>query len=368
PEFVRLERSGGVTTITIDRPPVNALSRAVVGALESALDTLATDTTTRVALLRGAGPRGFSAGADISEFPALLEPNADTRGEGIQRLADHVEAFPKPLIVAIHGFCMGGGLEIALACDIRIAAEDAQIGLPEVRIGILPGGGGTQRLPRAVGPGRARLMIFSGEPISGRRAAEWGLVEEVVAPAEVFDTAAAIARTLAAQSPYVLAVIKALLRETSGAPLRDGLRTETAAFARLPLLRVGPQRDRDRRADDRGRELRRRDRRRPGVDHDASERPQPEEPPEPVAPRPQEGHLHADGPDRGGRRRALRRYARSPGRIRARLPTADSRGPARSEVRRRDPPHDGDDAGHGQGHGRDLDGRGHRRSRRVQST
>ncbi len=128
---------------------------------------------------------------------------------------------------------MGGALEIALACDIRVAAEDARIGLPEVRIGILPGGGGTQRLPRVVGPGRARLMIFSGEPITGRRAAEWGLVEEVVAPAEVFDTAAAIARTLAAQSPHVLAVIKALLRETSGAPLREGLRTETAALARL---------------------------------------------------------------------------------------------------------------------------------------
>jgi len=209
------------------------MSRAVVAALESALGQLATDATTRVALLRGAGPRGFSAGADISEFPALLEPNADTRGEGIQRLADHVEAFPKPLIVAIHGFCLGGGLEVALACDIRIAAEDAQIGLPEVRIGILPGGGGTQRLPRAVGRGRARLMIFSGEPISGRRAADWGLVEEAVAASDVFDRATGIARTLAAQSPHSLAVIKALLRETADAPLRDGLQAETAAFARL---------------------------------------------------------------------------------------------------------------------------------------
>jgi enoyl-CoA hydratase/carnithine racemase len=222
-----------VTTITIDRPPVNAMSRAVVAALESALDTLAADTATRVALLRGAGPRGFSAGADISEFPALLEPNADTRGEGIQRLADRVEAFSKPIIIAIHGFCMGGGLEVALACDIRIAAEDARIGLPEIRIGILPGGGGTQRLPRVVGPGRARLMILGGEPVSGRRAAEWGLVDEAVAPPEVFERAAAIARTLAAQSPHSLAVIKALLRETADAPLRDGLRTETAAFARL---------------------------------------------------------------------------------------------------------------------------------------
>jgi enoyl-CoA hydratase len=128
---------------------------------------------------------------------------------------------------------MGGGLEIALACDIRIAAEDAQIGLPEVRIGILPGGGGTQRLPRAVGPGRARLMILSGEPISGRRAAEWGLVEEAVGLAEVFDRAAVIARTLAAQSPHAIAVIKALLRETADARLRDGLQTETAALARL---------------------------------------------------------------------------------------------------------------------------------------
>src|SRR4029077_55608 len=219
--------------IVIDRPPVNAMSRAVVAALESALDSLSTDTATRVAVLRGAGPRGLSAGADISEFPALLEPNADTRGEGIQRLADRVEAFPKPLIAAIHGFCMGGALEIALACDIRIAAEDARIGLPEVRIGILPGGGGTQRLPRVVGPGRARLMIFSGEPISRRRAAEWGLVEEAVGPADVFDRAAEIGRTLAAQSPYALAVIKSLLRETADAKLRDGLRTETAAFARL---------------------------------------------------------------------------------------------------------------------------------------
>ena len=229
---MHLERSGGVATITIDRPPVNAMSRAVVEALESTLDALATEAATRVALLRGAGPRGFSAGADISEFPALLDPNADPRGEGIQRLADRVEAFPKPLVVAIHGFCLGGALEIALACDVRVAADDARIGLPEIRIGILPGGGGTQRLPRVIGPGRARLMIFSGEPVSGRRACEWGLVEEVVAPAEVFDAAAAIARTLAAQSPHALAVIKTLLRETSGAPLGDGLRTETAAFAR----------------------------------------------------------------------------------------------------------------------------------------
>ena len=212
---------------------MNALSRAVVGELASTLDALATDQTTRVVILRGAGARGFSAGADIAEFPALLEPGADTRGERIQDLADRFTAFPKPIVVAIHGFCLGGALEIALGCDIRVAAEDARIGLPEIRIGILPGGGGTQRLPRVVGPGRARLMTYTGEPISGRRAAEWGLVEEVVAAGEVFAAAATIGRTLAAQSPHALAVLKALLRETSETPLGDGLRAETAALARL---------------------------------------------------------------------------------------------------------------------------------------
>ena len=221
-----------MTTVTIDRPPVNAMSRAVVQALEATFDALAADPATRAVVLRGAGERGFTAGADITEFPALLEPGADTRGEGIQRLADRIEAFPKPVVAAIHGFCMGGGLEIALACDIRIAAQDARIGLPEVRIGILPGGGGTQRLPRVIGPGHARLMIYSGEPITGTRAFEWGLVEEAVAPSELFASADRIARTLAAQSPHTLAVIKRLLRETSDLPQGEGLRSENEALVR----------------------------------------------------------------------------------------------------------------------------------------
>ena len=221
-----------MTTVTIDRPPVNAMSRAVVAQLESALGALANEPATHVAVLRGAGERGFTAGADIAEFPALLEPAADTRGEGIQGLADRIEAFPKPIIVAIHGFCMGGGLEIALACDIRVAAEDARIGLPEIRLGLLPGGGGTQRLPRFVGPGRARLMIYTGEPISGRRAYDWGLVEEVCAASALLDTALKIARTLAAESPHALAVVKALMRETRDAAQGDGLELERAAFVR----------------------------------------------------------------------------------------------------------------------------------------
>ena len=221
-----------MTTITIDRPPVNAMSATVVVALESALDALATEPATRVALLRGAGERGFTAGADIAEFPLLLERDADAGREGIQRLADKIDSFPKPIIVAIHGFCLGGGLEIALACDIRIAAEDAQIGLPEIRLGLLPGGGGTQRLPRFIGPGRARLMMLSGGPISGRRAYEWGLVEDVVELSRLFESAAALARSLAARSPFALGVLKALGSATRDASLADGLLAERAAFIR----------------------------------------------------------------------------------------------------------------------------------------
>ena len=221
-----------MTTVTIDRPPVNAMSAAVVRALESTLGVLAAEPATHVVLLHGAGERGFTAGADVSEFPALLQPGADIEGEGIQRLAHSIDAFPKPVIVAIHGFCMGGGLEIALACDIRVAAEDARIGLPEIRLGLLPGGGGTQRLPRFVGPGRARLMIYTGEPISGRRAYDWGLVEEVCTASALLETALRIARTLAAQSPHALAVVKALMRETRDAAQGDGLELERAAFVR----------------------------------------------------------------------------------------------------------------------------------------
>jgi enoyl-CoA hydratase len=232
-EFVKVERDGAVGIVTIDKPPVNALSAQVIAQLDAAFDELGADENVRSVVLRGAGERAFVAGADISEFPTLGDQvQEEGSARGIQKLADRIEAFPKPVLVAIHGWCLGGGLETALACDIRVAAEDAQLGQPEIKLGLLPGGGGTQRLPRVVGPGRAALLNMTGDPISGAQAYEWGLVERVVPRAELLDATLEIARTLAERSPHALAVVKELARETRDLPIAEGLRREAKAFAR----------------------------------------------------------------------------------------------------------------------------------------
>jgi enoyl-CoA hydratase/carnithine racemase len=232
-EFVKVERDGAVGIVTIDKPPVNALSAGVIAELDEAFDELAADEAVRAVVLRGAGERAFVAGADISEFPSLGDEVAEEgSARGIQKLADRIETFPKPVVVAIHGWCLGGGLETALACDIRIAAEDAQLGQPEIKLGLLPGGGGTQRLPRVVGPGRAAWLNMTGDPIPAAQAYEWGLVERVVPREQLLDAALELARTLAERSPHALAVIKELARETRDLPIAEGLRREAKAFAR----------------------------------------------------------------------------------------------------------------------------------------
>ena len=232
-EFVKVERDGAVAIVTIDRPPVNALSAALINELVEALDELERDADVRAIVLRGGGERAFVAGADISEFPSLEEGiSEEGSARGVQKLADRIEALPKPVVAAIHGYCLGGGLETALGCDIRVAAEDAQLGQPEIKLGLLPGGGGTQRLPRVVGPGRAALMNLGGDPISGTQAYEWGLVERAVPAGELFEAALEIARTLAQRSPHAVAVIKQLMRDTKDLPLGEGLKLEAQAFAR----------------------------------------------------------------------------------------------------------------------------------------
>ncbi len=194
-----------IETVWLDNPPVNAVGPAVVGAVTEALERLAPET--RVLVLRGRGAKAFSAGADIAGFRS-----SDGGARAIQRLADRIEAAPVPVVAAIHGYCLGGGLELALACDLRIAHVDAELGFPEVRLGLLPGGGGTQRAPRLVGPGRARWLIMSGERVPAATAGEWGLVEFVVD-----DLDAGVARyagVLAEQSPDALRRIKEVLRRT----------------------------------------------------------------------------------------------------------------------------------------------------------
>ena len=233
-EFIKAEQDGAVALVTIDHPPVNALSARLLEELEAELERLDGDDATRAIVIRGAGERAFVAGADISEFPSLREspPESGGSARGIQKVGAQLEAARTPIVAAIHGYCLGGGLELAMACDIRVAAEDAQLGQPEIKLGLIPGGGGTQRLPRLVGHGRALLLNMSGDPISGRQAYEWGLVERVVPARELMDAALAIARTIAERSPHAVGVVKELAARTRDIPLADGLRQEADGFVR----------------------------------------------------------------------------------------------------------------------------------------
>jgi enoyl-CoA hydratase/carnithine racemase len=211
-----------IQTVWLDNPPVNAVNSSIIDALWAAFEQLGGDV--RVVVLRGKGERAFSAGADISGFVGGAAEGE--RPAGIQPVADLIETAPVPVVAAIHGYCLGGGLEIALACDFRIATRDAQLGFPEVNLGLLPGGGGTQRAPRLIAPGRARWLTMSGERIPAETAEAWGLVEFVVD-----DLEAGIARyvePLARQSPHSLRQIKALYRDTRD---RRNDEREVEAFA-----------------------------------------------------------------------------------------------------------------------------------------
>jgi enoyl-CoA hydratase len=194
-----------IETVWLDNPPVNAVNAAILEAITSVIDAL--DGSTRVLVLRGGGEKAFSAGADIAGF-------GEGAGAGrlIQQAADALEAAPVPVVAAIQGYCLGGGLELALGCDIRVAQRSAQLGLPEVGLGLMPGGGGTQRLPRFIGPGRAAWLVLSGERIGAEQAERWGLVEHVVDDLDAGIEQ--VAGTLAKQSPDALARIKRVLRET----------------------------------------------------------------------------------------------------------------------------------------------------------
>jgi enoyl-CoA hydratase len=235
-EFIRTEQDGAVAVVTIDHPPVNALSAPLLAELEAEVDRLDEDDDVRAILLVGAGERAFVAGADISEFPSLREAAAEAQESGaprgIQKLGHRMDAARTPFVAAIHGFCLGGGLELAMCCDVRVASEDAQFGQPEIKLGLIPGGGGTQRLPRLVGIGRALLLNLTGDFIDAQTASEWGLVEKVVPREELRETALGIARTIAARSPVSVGILRELARTTRDLSLEEGLRREADGFRR----------------------------------------------------------------------------------------------------------------------------------------
>ena len=232
--FISTEQDGAVAVVAIDNPPMNALSAPLLDELEAEFERLDADDAVRAIVLRGAGERAFVAGADIKEFPSLREAAAGDGGSagGIQKLGARMDAARTPFIAAIHGFCLGGGLELAMCCDIRVVAEGAQLGQPEIKLGLIPGGGGTQRLPRLVGLGRAQLLNMTGDFIDAGTAYDWGLVEKVVPPEELLDAALGIARTIAARSPVSIGLLRELARTTRDLPLEEGLRREADGFRR----------------------------------------------------------------------------------------------------------------------------------------
>ena len=231
-DHVSTEQDGRVAVVTISNPPMNPLSAPLLEELYGEVERLDADDGIGAIVLRGGGERAFVAGADIKEFPALRERGAEGTPSNLQRLGLRLEEAGTPSVAAIQGFCLGGGLELAMACDVRVSSDDAQLGQPEIKLGLIPGAGGTQRLPRLVGAGRAMLMNMSGEFVDAATAYDWGLVERVVPREQLMDTALGIARSFATQSAHAIGVLKELARTTRDLPLEEGLRREAEGFAR----------------------------------------------------------------------------------------------------------------------------------------
>lgn len=230
-ENVTITREGGVATITIDRPDsLNALNRATLERLEELLGE--TEDACAV-VLTGAGEDAFVAGADISHMKELSVPEAMEYAELGHRVCDRIENHSAPVIAAVNGYAFGGGCELALACDLRVASENAVLGQTEIDLGIVPGWGGTQRLSRLVGDAAARRMVFLGERLDAESAAEIGLVGEVVPPAELDSVVGEMARELAEKPRFALAAAKEALNQVHESHQSAGLTYEKRLWSGL---------------------------------------------------------------------------------------------------------------------------------------
>ena len=230
-EHILIDVSDGVAVITLNRPKVlNALNTALLGELDSALDALAVEDSVRAVIITGAGEKAFAAGADIQELAGLSGLEGQALALRGQKIFSKLEALGKPVIAAINGFALGGGCELALAASIRIAGETAKLGQPEVKLGLIPGYGGSQRLPRLVGKGAALKMILTGEMVSAAEALRIGLVDEVVPAAELMTRARELAATIASMAPIAVRQCLAAVREGYDLPLNEALAHEAALF------------------------------------------------------------------------------------------------------------------------------------------
>ena len=230
-ENLTIERDGGVAVVTVTRPAVlNALNNETITELERAVSRLAADDDVRAVVLTGAGDKAFIAGADIGELAALSPVTAEALATRGHALCQGLERLGKPVIAAINGYALGGGCELAMACTLRIAADTAKLGQPEIGLGLLPGYGGTQRLPRLVGSGRALEIMLTGAPVDAHEALRIGLVNRVVPREELMPHTLKLAQQIAAQAPIAVRFILAAVREGLGMTLADGCAHEAGLF------------------------------------------------------------------------------------------------------------------------------------------
>ena len=228
-DSVRVEHQGPVTVATIAHPPANAVSAAVIAGIREALEGGVASDNCRVLVVTGDGDRFFAAGADVSEFPT----SGAARIASGQDLTAEIERCPIPVIAAVNGIAFGGGCEIALSCDLRVASSNAKFGQPEINLGIIPGWGGTQRLPRLIGRTAATELLLTGEPIDAERALALGLVNAVVAPDELQDKVFELADKIASKAPLAVAAIRRAVHTGIDVPIDDALDAERIEFTRV---------------------------------------------------------------------------------------------------------------------------------------
>ncbi|HLB11618.1 MAG TPA: enoyl-CoA hydratase-related protein [Dehalococcoidia bacterium] len=229
---ILVQREDSVGLIQVNRPDkLNALNKATMAELIQGVDELGCDASIRAIIFTGAGEKSFVAGADIEELNALKSPVEAMQWVNLfHTLLNRIDKLEKPTIMAINGFALGGGCEVAMSGDIRIASDTARFGQPEINLGLIPGGQGTQRLPRLIGRGMAKFLIFTGDHIMAAEALRLGLVEQVVPAAELMATARALAQKLSSKSPVTLAIAKKAINEGMEADLQRGCELEVALF------------------------------------------------------------------------------------------------------------------------------------------
>jgi enoyl-CoA hydratase/carnithine racemase len=231
-EFVRVEVAGPIATIRLDRPKMNALNAQVQTEIAAAAAQVSADSAVRAVILYG-GERVFAAGADIKEMAPLGAPAMAERAAALQAALNDVADIPKPVVAAVTGYALGGGLELALCADFRVLGESAKVGQPEILLGVIPGAGGTQRLPRLIGPAKAKDLIFSGRHVAAAEALAIGLADRVVPDAEVYQAAQDMVAQYATGPALALRAAKQAVNRGLEVDLRTGLEIERLHFASL---------------------------------------------------------------------------------------------------------------------------------------